>query len=117
VSKEITWKLTDPLCKGCGGRILQSVSGVGMSPGGDPLWKCADCGKATTGRGPETLCWCGFAHRHNFSVTPYVCKSYKILDTYPHLIDAFLACGCDPKRGGEVGVMLEERWRAGVTQR
>ena len=39
----ITWTLTDHLCRHCGGRILQSASGVGPTAGGNPLYRCADC--------------------------------------------------------------------------
>ena len=33
---KLTWALEDHLCRSCGGRILRSVSGAGMTPGGDP---------------------------------------------------------------------------------
>jgi hypothetical protein len=41
-----------------------------------------------------------------------VCKPFSVLKDRPELLDAFQACGCDPKRGGEVGVMLERDFRA-----
>lgn len=107
MSKGMTWALADHLCKSCGGRILRCVSGGGATGGGNPIWKCADCGKSVSGMGPEALCWCGYHHKHNHNVTAYVCESFEILKTRPDLLDAFLACGCDPKRGGEVGIMLE----------
>ncbi len=111
-NKEMTWALTDHLCKGCGGRVLRCVSGGGMSPGGNPFWKCADCGKSAAAMGPEVLCWCGFSHRHNHNATAYVCQPFSVLKERPELLEAFQACGCDPKRGGEVGVMLERDFRA-----
>lgn len=107
----ITWQLTDHLCAGCGGRILKSVSGAGMTPGGNPVWKCADCGKATAAMGPDVMCWCGFHHKHNHNTTAFVCKPYSVLEDKPELLAAFQACGCDPKRGGEVGIMLEKDFR------
>ena len=39
-----TWAIEDHLCRSCGGRILRCVKGNGMTPGGNPLYKCADCG-------------------------------------------------------------------------
>lgn len=107
MTKRMTWELTDHLCKGCGGRVLRCVSGGGATPGGNPIWKCADCGKSTSASGPEVLCWCGFGHRHNKGTTAYVCQPFTVLKERPELLGAFLACGCDPKRGGEVGIMLE----------
>ena len=84
---------------------MRCVTGGGATGGGDPLWKCADCGKSTSAMGPDALCWCGFSHKHN-SVTAYVCLPFTVLDTVPELLAGFRACGCDPKRG-EVGIMLE----------
>lgn len=79
-----------------------------MTPGGNPVYKCADCGIFTSSLGPDSLCWCGYSHKHNHSSTAYRCISYSILGKHPKLLDAFKACGCDPKRGGEVGIMLEK---------
>jgi len=105
--KGMTWALTDHLCKWCGGRVLRCVSGGGPTGGGNPIWKCADCGKAAAAMGPEVLCWCGFSHKHNHTATAYVCQPFTVLETKPELLAAFKACGCDPERGGEVGIMLE----------
>lgn len=38
-----TWALTDHLCRDCGGRVLRCVTGNGITPGGNPIYKCADC--------------------------------------------------------------------------
>ena len=105
LKEEKTWALTDHLCKKCGGRVLRCVTGGGVTGGGDPIWKCADCGKSAAAMGPDGLCWCGLAHKHN--ATAYICQPFSILDSRPELLAAFLACGCDPKRGGEVGIMLQ----------
>ena len=64
--------------------------------------------------GPEVLCWCGFGHKHNHNANAYVCQPFTVLEARPELLDAFRACGCDPKRGGEVGVMLERDLRSNV---
>ena len=110
--KQQLWALTDHLCRGCGGRVLECMQGQGMTPGGNPVWKCADCGKTTSAFGPEALCWCGFSHKLNHNATAYVCRPFSILSERPELLAAFQACGCDPKRGGEVGIMLERDFRA-----
>lgn len=101
----ITWSLIDHLCKGCGGRMLRSASGAGATPGGNPIYRCADCGASTASMGPESLCWCGFNHRMQ-NATAYQCVPFSVLEERPELKAAFAACGCDPKRG-EVGIMLE----------
>lgn len=84
--KGMTWALTDHLCKWCGGRVLRCVSGGGPTGGGNPIWKCADCGKAAAAMGPEVLCWCGFSHKHNHTATAYVCQPFTVLETKPELL-------------------------------
>lgn len=98
------WVLEDHLCRVCGGRILRCVSGNGATGGGNPVFKCADCGASCAAMGPEVLCWCGFSHRRQ-SVTAYQCLPFSVLTERPNLGSAFAACGCDPKRG-EVGIVL-----------
>lgn len=105
-----TWAIEDHLCSGCGGRILRCVTGNGMTPGGDPVYRCADCGKASSALGPDVLCWCGFHMRGNHHLSSYRCLSFAVLEKTPELEAAFKACGCDPKRG-EVGVVLEADYR------
>lgn len=112
MSKVMTWELSDHLCKWCGGRVLRCVGGAPISGGGNPTWKCADCGKSAAAMGPDVLCWCGYSHKHNHNATAYVCQPFSVLAEKPALLDAFKACGCDPARGGEVGIMLERDWRA-----
>ena len=100
-----TWALEDHLCRTCGGRVLRCVSGNGMTPGGNPIYRCADCGSASASMGAGAICWCGFAHRSQ-NATAYRCVPFSILAERPDLRNAFAACGCDPGRG-EVGIMLE----------
>lgn len=108
------WALEDHLCRKCGGRILRCVSGAGMTPGGNPVFRCADCGASTSGMGPEELCWCGFSHRMNLD-NAYICLPFSILQDRPELASAFRACGCDPGRG-EVGIMLARDLRETETK-
>ena len=110
MSRLMTWSIEDHLCRACGGRILQCASGGGPTGGGNPIYKCADCGVSTSSMGPSSLCWCGFSHRHNHHMAVYVCRPFSVLEKHPELRDAFLACGCDPSRG-EVGIMLENDLR------
>lgn len=100
-----TWKLEDHLCRSCGGRILRCVTGNGMTPGGNPLFKCADCGECISGISPDVLCWCGFHHR-NQHAKAYKCVPFSILKERPELLNAFRSCGCEPGRS-EVGIMLK----------
>lgn len=102
---ERTWALEDHLCMKCGGRILRCVTGGGPTGGGNPIFRCADCSTSTSDMGPHTLCWCGFSHR-NQKIPAYACVPYSILEERPELLQAFLSCGCDPKRGGDVGILL-----------
>lgn len=109
--RRMTWTLEDHLCRDCGGRVLRCASGQGPTPGGNPIFKCADCGKTACDMFPDALCWCGMKHKHQ-NMTAYRCVSYTVLETKPDLINAFRSCGCDPKRGGEVGIMLEDAFQA-----
>lgn len=69
------------------------------------MYRCADCGKGTSGMGPEVLCWCGYSHRGQ-RATAYRCMPFSILKERPELLAAFRACGCEPGRQ-EVGIVLE----------
>jgi hypothetical protein len=110
-----TWAIEDHLCKSCGGRILRCVTGNGMSPGGNPTFMCADCGKAAWGMGvgDSELCWCSFNHRRNKEGF-YTCLPFAIIEARPlvkqKLINAFRNCGCEPDKGG-VGIVLTETYR------
>jgi hypothetical protein len=104
--RKMTWVLEDHLCRACGGRILRCVSGAGPTGGGNPVFKCADCGASAASMGPDSLCWCGFSHRQQHDITAYRCMPFSVLKDRPELERAFRACGCDPGRG-EVGIVLE----------
>lgn len=105
----ITWALEDHICRACGGRILRSVNGAGMTPGGNPLYKCSCCGKSAASMGPDSLCWCGLRHRAQ-GATPYRCLPMSILNDKPWLLEAFRASGCEPGRQ-EVGIVTEDHLR------
>lgn len=43
------------------------------------------------------------------TITAYQCVPFSIIQKYPKMLDAFLSCGCDPKRGtNEVGIVTED---------
>ena len=113
-----TWVLEDHLCRICGGRILRCVRGNGITGGGNPIFRCADCGASGAAMGPQGLCWCGFSHRQQ-SANSYQCVPYSILRDRPTvsaaLTNAFRACGCEPGRG-DVGIMLERDLRKALTE-
>lgn len=102
---ERTWKIEDHLCVKCGGRILKCVSGNGMTPGGNHVYKCADCGVSSTKFSGRDLCWCGMTHK-NQTISAYRCLPFSVIKKEPDLKTLFLKCGCDPTRG-EVGIVLE----------
>jgi len=112
---ERTWILEDHLCRKCGGRILRCATGNGMTPGGNPVYRCADCGNSASGLGPQCVCWCGFSQRHNDSY-PYRCMSFGVLTEFQKLLAAFRNCGCDPERG-EVGIVLDSELRKVLDRR
>lgn len=105
MGRQKTWTLADHLCRDCGGRILQSATGAGMTPGGNPIYRCADCGVSCCGMTPNGICWCGYHPRQNHGSRVYQCLPFSILEERPGLRVAFAQCGHDPTRG-EVGVVL-----------
>lgn len=94
-----TYEITDHLCRRCGGRVLQQVGG-GPSGGGNPAFRCADCGARATGMGPECVCWCGYTHM-GYAEQPYMCLAY---DGNDHLDVAFSKNGFRMHHG-EVGAI------------
>jgi len=86
-----TWRLTDHLCKACGGRILQCATNCGITGGGNPVFRCADCGASASGMGPDVLCWCGFSHRGQHHMTAYLCKPFSILSATTRISDDTLS--------------------------
>ena len=108
--RKMTWVIEDHICRNCsGGRILRCVSGAGPTGGGNPIYKCADCGTSTSSMGPDSLCWCGMSFK-NQHLTEYMCLPFSILKEKPHLRNAFLSCGCDPSCG-EVGIVTKKSYR------
>lgn len=102
--KKIHFILTDHVCRHCaGGRILQAVSGVGPTGGGNPLYQCSECGKAGAAMEPDHLCWCGW-HYKGSTENPYMCAAKK---DHPEWQRAFEACGCWGTRA-EIGVVLRD---------
>lgn len=99
---EKTWLFTDHVCRDCGGRILRCATGGGMSPGGNPLYRCADCGNARSDGGPQGVCWCGYETRAN-SEHAYQCLSF--FGASDAELAALAECGCRPGRQ-EVGIVL-----------
>jgi hypothetical protein len=63
---------------------------------------------------PAGLCWCGVEHlgqRPPSAFERFICLPFSILEEHPELRDGFLACGCDPDRDAEVGIMTGEDYR------
>ena len=110
--RAITWAIEPHICRSCGGRVLRGVSGVGMTPGGNPMFRCADCGAAKADMSPSGICWCGFAHRgqHDHG---YQCVAFADAADNPRLLAALAACGCQPGRG-EIGIVLVRDFRAAL---
>lgn len=96
-----TFTIEDHLCRECGGRILQIASGGTPSGGGNPYFRCADCGKGTCATGPSALCWCGFQFRGQTD------RAYRCLpfEGNEHLREEFAKCGCSMDGKAEVGVI------------
>lgn len=113
MSKRITWTIEDHICRHCGGRVLKSASGVGATGGGNPVFRCADCGKGGASMGPTVVCWCGFEFRRNsFDTNPYRCERLDMAKDDPVLTEAFLSHGFDPKKPRcEVGIISDKVWR------
>lgn len=105
-----TWIIEDHICRHCGGRILRCVSGSGFTGGGNPIYKCADCGISASSMSPEPLCWCGFSFR-NQNLKEYICMPFSVLKEKPYLLNAFLSCGCEPNSKSEIGVTTKDSYR------
>lgn len=101
MSKKARYVITDHMCRECGGRVLQQVAGGGPSGGGNPLYRCADCGIAACGMGPQVICWCGFKHRLQAD-KPYRCVAFAGNE---ELHTEMAKCGCVPGKH-EIGIIL-----------
>lgn len=102
------WVIEDHICRGCGGRILQCVAGAGPTGGGNPIFRCADCGQQTAATGPDALCWCGYEARHVNGPSPYACVNVAAAKDNPALKAAMARCGCfvDGHLRSEIGIVL-----------
>lgn len=108
----IHWVLVDHMCRSCGGRVLLSVANKGMTPGGNAIYRCSDCRKQSTSMaGHADICWCGQEMKHNNHLRRhYMCLPFSVLEEKPWLKHGFMSFGCDPERGGEVGVMTRSEY-------
>lgn len=108
----VHWVIMDHLCRFCGGRVLVSIANKGMTPGGNAIHRCADCGsQSTSTAGYIDVCWCGQEmKRNNHMPGKYMCVPFSVLGEKPWLKTAFLSFGCDPARGGDVGIMTRDEY-------
>lgn len=105
------WVIEDHLCVKCGGRILRCIKGAGPTPGGNPLYRCSDCGVQVSSHDPSKLCWCGMTFKGQH-ISAYQCVPFSIIATNSKMRDAFLACGCDPERKtSEVGIVTRDAYK------
>lgn len=103
MSKE-TFSVTNHLCRNCGGRVLRLL-GSYASGGGNPVFRCADCGKGGSGMSEECICWCGFTYRGQTDKA-YICLPFKGNE---HLRNEFAKTGCRMDSGkAEVGIILRK---------
>lgn len=52
--------MTDHICRFCGtGRVLQQTNS-GPTGGGNPVYRCSQCEKASASIGPNAICYCNF---------------------------------------------------------
>lgn len=111
----ISYRAVPHVCRKCGGRVGRAVSGQGPSPGGNPLWRCFNCGEAQTGIEPHCICWCGLKFRGEV-VSKYECVPTSLIQMDPRLRDLLSQCGVTEKSGQEVGVVLRDSFRALFTK-
>lgn len=93
--------LTPHVCKECNGRILQQVSPPVATGGGNPLFRCADCGKAASGMFPKAICYCGF-HFSNQPEGAYRCVPFADNE---HLREELAITGYSRFGTSEIGVV------------
>jgi DNA-directed RNA polymerase subunit RPC12/RpoP len=116
--KELQWLLTEHACRHCGGRVLVSAPGQSLvTCGGNPIYRCADCGKSSMSMGPSDICWCGFSHRGQSPSNAYMCLPLTAVVDNPFLRQAFTECGCDPNSGrGEIGIVTMAAYERAMKQ-
>lgn len=108
-----TWTLEDHLCRNCSGRMLKGASGFGPTGGGNPVFKCADCGVGGAEMGPTRFCWCGFHFKGQEHMEgTYMCLPFSILNQHPSLREAFMSCGSDPdSKKALIGIVTTKQYR------
>lgn len=94
--RETTYKLTDHMCRDCGGRILTQATPDTITGGGNPIWRCSNCGAKTASMNAYPLCWCG-AHWRGGESMNFSCIVIADAQDNPALREALAQCGC----GGE----------------
>lgn len=105
--------LTDHICKKCSGRILQQTN-HGPTGGGNPIFRCADCGISECNIAPSEICWCSFMvskTRDRNSQQAFMCMPIRAIERNPNLEKCFRECGIDPdpkKEGDRVGIVTTE---------
>jgi hypothetical protein len=104
------WIPTDHACRECGGRVVQ-ITNSGPTGGGNPVWRCADCGIGSAAMGPNCICWCGFQHRGQAGPA-YRCVHVDRRANDPIIAEALLREGylaIDPRRRpkNEIAVIPE----------
>lgn len=109
VMKDKEFKITDHVCGECHGRILK-CSNPGMSPGGDPLWVCADCEEATYVINPSKICACGSVMRGQ-NEPVYECRP--ITFDIPKEANIFAMMGYPYNGKQKVGFVLRSLLSAG----
>ena len=91
MAKSERWVPLDHACRECGGRIVE-VTNAGPTGGGNPVFKCADCGFGSSGMGPSCICWCGMQHRGQ-SDPQYTCINVNRAKTDPVIEAALMRSG------------------------
>jgi len=104
------FRLTEHICRSCGGRILLQTNS-GPTGGGNPVYQCADCGARISAMGPEPLCWCGAEMRGGASMN-LMCVLIADARHDPLMMEALSHCGCGgPGYQYEVGVISQHVYR------
>lgn len=103
--------LTDHICKDCAGRILKQKT-PGVSPGGNPIFRCADCGIEGSSPDSKSICWCGNFLKGQERKQTYKCLPLTLADTIPGLSQLFAANGFNVKKKiTEIGIVLYQDYK------
>lgn len=99
-----TYAITDHACRYCNGRVLRVLTGAGMTPGGNPMWECADCGKKKAGFDASVICWCGATWRNGVDMGM---RCWRTDDPRSEVIQALRLCGVATE-SSVIGIVKEE---------